>query len=99
MQLSEKTQIASDHTNCEKNKSDNPPEKSQEYIVRNYQVLWTSGPIPPRFGRWKSKRSDLETPLDPDPFENQPIVTQNPKKISDRLVGVPPDQWGRLHYI
>ena len=41
----------------------------------------------------KNSKLDLHAPLAADPLEIHPIITQKTKKIQDRLVGVPPDQW------
>ena len=39
-----------------------------------------------------TKKSDLEAPLELDPFEIRPVVTQKTKKTQDRPAGLPPDQ-------
>ena len=41
----------------------------------------------------KNSKSDLDALLATDPLEIHPITTQKTKKIQDRPVGVPPDQW------
>lgn len=40
-----------------------------------------------------TKKSDLEAPLELDPFEIRPVVTQKTKETQDRPAGLPPDQW------
>lgn len=40
-----------------------------------------------------TKRSDLEAPLELDPFEIQLVVTEKKTTMQDRPLGVPPDKW------
>ncbi|XP_021238701.1 uncharacterized protein LOC110391220 [Numida meleagris] len=63
--------------------------------IRNIALENTQGSEPVDLGNptGKISRSDLEAPLEVDPFEIRPVVTQKTKKIQDRPAGVPPDQW------
>jgi len=75
--------------------------------IRNISLEITGDPIQDNPHELDSenestKKSDLEAPLELDPFEIWPVVTQKTKqKMQDRPAGLPPDQWplARAHYM
>jgi len=45
----------------------------------------------------KHSKLDLDALLAMDPLEIHPIITQKMKKVQDKPVGLPPDQWPPTH--